>query len=414
MVHESRTTIAGFLSQQRASVGRGVVSVVPVLEARGRYARAVAVALLVSGSFLALPPAVAFADESLCVVAIDLAETGYPEQALEVIKSAQAATPPQFCSTAVDTAYRQINRAAKSIAKAQAALKPSSDPAAESESADQRTERIRKTVEDNVEDAQSANAAIVIPEELQTVLNPPDEQSNAQNRESRWSDTYKQDFEPVGKMLGAGLAIVLAIVTIARLLVLLPPPPFVARWRPSRKKRGALLFFAIVGVVPGLLAPLLVSGGWGAWTVAIAVISVLDAMMWAYVLATRTRITVEASGPDGKSDDSLVAAVAASLRELGAEPPRGLEVPIGTDVDVLQGKSISAVGSGLINTVLIVMQTILGVTPWRVHVNTRDDATTVLITRNSRIVDSMVVPKTLLKLGEDIDPIGVDKMVAAF
>ncbi len=247
------------------------------------------------------------------------------------------------------------------------------------------------------------------------------ETTAVQGRESAWERVYTKYLVPIGKMLAIGLGTIVALLVLARVILLLVPA--IDAGRPSRSGESARALGVLGIVVPMALCfafPWFIS--WKSVRIepAVVVCGLLGAAIavwWARLLATRTRITIEASGSDDQTDTSLAVAIAACIRELGAEPPRGLEVPIGTDVDSLQGDTIKGLTTGWISTAIDLVRQTLGMTPWRVVVRAKGTDTGVLITRNGRTVASKVIEtKTDLAMGTD-DPkpalIPIQKMVAA-
>ena len=123
----------------------------------------------------------------------------------------------------------------------------------------------------------------------------------------------------------------------------------------------------------------------------------------------RVRIDIQKEGEDGKAG---AAAIVAHLRQLGASPPQGLEIPLGSDVDALNGTNITSTVKGFIGSLLTIFQTALAITPWRVLVDKdSDDQTIVIVSRHGRVLASEAIkPKFLGKDGPTVD---AHKMVAA-
>ena len=131
--------------------------------------------------------------------------------------------------------------------------------------------------------------------------------------------------------------------------------------------------------------------------VAGVLLALLGAGLTATAVATRLRVTVEVTGADG-ADEAARTRVVAFVRELGAERPRGLETPLGADVDVLQGGVLGDLPTGKIATAVVGgVRALLGTTPWRVHVAAAsDDRLSVVVTRNGRAAGSAVVDRHVL------------------
>ncbi|WP_171468279.1 hypothetical protein [Cellulosimicrobium sp. 72-3] len=145
--------------------------------------------------------------------------------------------------------------------------------------------------------------------------------------------------------------------------------------------------------------------------VAGAVLAALGVLLVATVLATRLRLTIEVTS--GRSGDRTTshegtggARLVALLAELGAEPPRGLEVPRGTDISALSGSALSELPQGaFVKAVVSLAQGVVGSVPWRVTVEERDaDHLAVVVTRNGRAAGSAALDRAGLLRFDPEDP----------
>ncbi|SIQ74465.1 Uncharacterized membrane protein YdcZ, DUF606 family [Cellulosimicrobium aquatile] len=145
--------------------------------------------------------------------------------------------------------------------------------------------------------------------------------------------------------------------------------------------------------------------------VAGAVLAALGVLLVATVLATRLRLTIEVTS--GRSGDRTTshegtggARLVALLGELGAEPPRGLEVPRGTDISALSGSALSELPQGaFVKAVVSLAQGVVGSVPWRVTVEERDaDHLAVVVTRNGRAAGSAALDRAGLLRFDPEDP----------
>ncbi|MEV8028122.1 hypothetical protein [Cellulosimicrobium funkei] len=145
--------------------------------------------------------------------------------------------------------------------------------------------------------------------------------------------------------------------------------------------------------------------------VAGAVVAALGVLLVATVLATRLRLTIEVTS--GRSGDRTTshegtggARLVALLGELGAEPPRGLEVPRGTDISALSGSALSELPQGaFVKAVVSLAQGVVGSVPWRVTVEERDaDHLAVVVTRNGRAAGSAALDRAGLLRFDPEDP----------
>ncbi|MCR1982253.1 hypothetical protein NSA53_08390 [Cellulosimicrobium cellulans] len=145
-----------------------------------------------------------------------------------------------------------------------------------------------------------------------------------------------------------------------------------------------------------------------------ATVAVLGVLLVATVLATRLRLTIEVTS--GRSADRTTshegtggARLVALLGELGAEPPRGLEVPRGTDISALSGSALSELPQGaFVKAVVSLAQGVVGSVPWRVTVEERDaDHLAVVVTRNGRAAGSAALDRAGLLRFDAADPTSV-------
>lgn len=145
--------------------------------------------------------------------------------------------------------------------------------------------------------------------------------------------------------------------------------------------------------------------------VAGSVLAALGVLLVATVLATRLRLTIEVTS--GRSGDRTTshegtggARLVALLGELGAEPPRGLEVPRGTDISALSGSALSELPQGaFVKAVVSLAQGVVGSVPWRVTVEERDaDHLAVVVTRNGRAAGSAALDRAGLLRFDPDDP----------
>lgn len=159
---------------------------------------------------------------------------------------------------------------------------------------------------------------------------------------------------------------------------------------------------------PGTVAAGLVAAG---SLVAGSVLAALGVLLVATVLATRLRLTIEVTS--GRSGDRTTshegtggARLVALLGELGAEPPRGLEVPRGTDISALSGSALSELPQGaFVKAVVSLAQGVVGSVPWRVTVEERDaDHLAVVVTRNGRAAGSAALDRAGLLRFDPEDP----------
>ena len=90
-----------------------------------------------------------------------------------------------------------------------------------------------------------------------------------------------------------------------------------------------------------------VGANWQTWLL-VGCFAVAGIAMMATGIATRLRLHVQVRGKDGELSEGATSHVIALLNELGAEAPRGIEVPRGADVETLAGEAITSTPIGKI------------------------------------------------------------------
>lgn len=113
-------------------------------------------------------------------------------------------------------------------------------------------------------------------------------------------------------------------------------------------------------------------------------------LLFATWIGTRLRVSVDVHNADGSVRNSSTGQLLAYLNELGAEKPRGVEAPRGTEMDALTN-ALDGIPEGRVaQVVLRVVRTVLGTTPWRVIVDEDGDGrVSAEILRNGRSLDTM-------------------------
>ncbi|WP_123389495.1 hypothetical protein [Nocardioides aurantiacus] len=271
------------------------------------------------------------------------------------------------------------------------------------------------------DEAADADEAIRTPA-APTPLTPASWLDATAERWTGFADGAGKDLATLGGVAAAAIALA---VLLGRLLLLVPfSSSRVARSlaEPGARARTGvdlvtayvvLALLAAVSVPETLTAPttstsvtLLV-----ATALALAAAALLT---WALLL-TRRRVRIEITDK-GAEAEAGAAAIVAHVRAMGSGPPRGLEVPIGSDVQTLSGANITAGVKGPFGTLVSVLQSFLAVTPWRVLVDREsDDQAVVVISRHGRVVDTAVVRHRPWAVpGQDGSPaVDINVMVAA-
>lgn len=120
----------------------------------------------------------------------------------------------------------------------------------------------------------------------------------------------------------------------------------------------------------------------------------------AALMGSAFRLSVTATGADGKEKPDAVAHVIGLLNEMGADAPRGAEYPRGTDVTALKDAVFSALPTGNVAKIVVgIAGVFLPRAPWDVAIDDESaDRHSVVIRRNGRSVFAAIVDRDLLGL----------------
>lgn len=401
-------------------------------------------------------------DSPRCSTAAALLAAGQPRDAAELVDKIRQTgkTPkPDNCTNVGNAIRRTFDQAAKKLDKAQNSADKLSDPP--QTQADVSSWKAVKTL------AQQAAALDTEDKRAEDLLTQADSaltkttlSTRTHDRAKAWTDLLKDASKDLGTLATTAVATLALIALIARLLLLLPPmqgkeDQAGKRWVvPGRWSRGAIpMALANAALVVAVLLGGPAAAGVQIWplgkgkvhvlpvlgVVALALLGLVAVFLtWGWLFhRLRVRIDMQQRGESAKAG---AAAVVAHLRSLGAAPPRGLEVPLGTDADTLSGSNITSSVKGVLATFVGVLQSALSITPWRVLVDTvtvpapaatagaqstgasSDDekkdeeknatieATIVMVSRHGRVIDSALIMPTHGAGGPRID---VSRFVAA-
>lgn len=195
------------------------------------------------------------------------------------------------------------------------------------------------------------------------------------------------------------IGFVLGWLILARLLALLPNPlmpPKSLDWRHRSKsiRRASFWVGLFLIVVPTLrfITLLVESRRRPPHTVAVdsqqllglIVAALIGSALFGIWIASRPRLVIVVRNQDGTLQESGTSYIIAVLNELGATPPRGVEIPRGADATGLADATISAeLSNKILASFLKIAQAIFGGTPWRIVVDSvSDNDMAVAITRN--------------------------------
>jgi hypothetical protein len=342
------------------------------------------------GVALGVPPlgtagATQQSDEAVCEAGKTLIDEALPQQARKLVI---ANLDPPFTN---DCLKDTRTAAATAIAKAEtiaseASAEISTNPA---------DARVKVEAALDV-DAENATAL-----KLKSSLAEP---SRSETFTLRW-EKLVNSLKPHRDVALAFLVVFLVLLILARFASALPHD-----WPKSGDADRT--FFWVGGLIAAVASSLLLTFGlaaidrspaFGRWLLIPAMGAALGALavFWlTKAMAMRLRLIIEVRDTKGAVSEVSTGQVIALLGELGAAPPRGLEVPRGSDVTALEGTPIAGTPEGKIVAALTrIWQLITGLTPWRVRVDEEtDDLHSIVITRNGHPITSVVVDRDLLGL----------------
>lgn len=245
-----------------------------------------------------------------------------------------------------------------------------------------------------------------------------------------WATWLGGSGKQLAELLSSAVLVGAIILVLARLSLLLPWSDRRDRWsRTTHLRNSKLRWFLLLAAA--LLTPVLTPFAFTRTTespalwLAVVVTLLLVIVLVSAIAATaawlyqRQRVTIQCF-TSGKADEgeAKAADIVTHLRQLGAAPPRGLQMPIGADVDALKGSNITEGGwPTWLGKLVTLLQNALSVTPWRVRVDFGegegdDSETTVVISRHGRTIASTRVKHT--PVGADGPSVEPAKLVAAF
>ncbi|MDQ1594436.1 MAG: hypothetical protein QOH40_992, partial [Arthrobacter pascens] len=261
----------------------------------------------------------------------------------------------------------------------------------------------------------------------------------AANDWDRFVKNWATPWVPVGLAI---LGLVLFFLVLGRLLVFVPKMPFFkidSGWRVSLLLGGlGLILLGSCAIVLALGEASAGAGGaslgralWGMVAFEGGFIALAGAVALAFYLSSRLRVALDVRGADGKTNEADSMHIVALLHELGAAPPRGIEVPVGTDVKALDDTALTvAFSNKLLAAAQKILTSMFGVTPWKVAVSpVGENLLAVAVTRNGWTVGAAGIDRKALGLsgepaaspaGKETTKAGTDartelhKMAAAF
>lgn len=159
--------------------------------------------------------------------------------------------------------------------------------------------------------------------------------------------------------------------------------------REPRKLREASLL--VVALIPTALASIGVGTQVIGLVLAAALAALLGVFLTTWWLATTLRVEIKVTHDDDQEKRAEAALVTALLYELGAQKPRGLEVPRGADVTALAGALTALPENAFGKAIRQVLETLFGTTPWVANIEGGTNGRTVSLSRNGRPVGSVLI-----------------------
>ena len=223
-----------------------------------------------------------------------------------------------------------------------------------------------------------------------------------------WNQIVANTLVPLGQFFlwllaaFAGLYILYLLTRVgARRLPLKAMPS----WRRTIKLL-AWLSFVLAAAAAGSTVYIGVSGqrhGWvvGGWWLALLVTTgmlvVIGCLLSAWCLRSGTGVQFDVMSEDGSADTTACAFLAGRLNSLGTKPPRGFDLPEGTDVTSLTGVLTLLPGGGMLSALANFLLARVQVTPWRAVVTLiNQDQLLVTLHRNGRLVKTVLADRKSL------------------
>ena len=324
-------------------------------------------------------PSVAL-DSPRCAVALALVDQGKPETAAALVdKVRRDAKDQTLCGDAATAAATAINRARTILTSSEADAEALENPPTDKDKAAWKQIKAEAKQAEAL-DAENPDAAALekrAADALDTI-EPDDWWSRLLQHGKAWKDLAKDHADEWGTLIAAAIGTAALIVFAARLLLLLPQrrhrPP---QLRP-RKKGGVAETLTAVSVTAAAVATAVglpstletADIPWMVFLTGLNLAALFFTWCWLY---HRQRVVIEMLDK-GSPSTAGATAVVAHLRRLGASPPKGVEIPLGADAQILEASNITA--GGLAGKFVRLLQTALAVTPWRVRIDMEPRTTT--------------------------------------
>ena len=237
-----------------------------------------------------------------------------------------------------------------------------------------------------------------------------DEQRPNAVRQARdyWNQVVSNTLTPLGQFflwflaVGAGIYILYLLTRVAARVISIPPEP---SWR-RVIRRLAWFWFFLAAATAGVAAYIGVSErryGWvtGKWwlffLLAGGAATIIGCLLEAWQLRSGTRVQSSVINSSGSPDEAAGAFLAGRLDALGARPPRGFDMPQGTDVTSLTEVLTLLPGGGMLSALASFLLPRVPVTPWRACVTLiNQEQLLVTLHRNGRLVKTILADRASL------------------
>jgi Domain of unknown function (DUF4332) len=176
---------------------------------------------------------------------------------------------------------------------------------------------------------------------------------------------------------------------------------------------GATAYIGVSGLQHGLK-----SGGlWLAFLITAGLLVVTGCLLSAWSLRSGNRVQFSVINNAGDTDKATCAFLAGRLNSLGAKPPRGFDLPQGTDVTSLTGVLTLLPGGGMLSALASFLLARIQVTPWQAVVTViSQDQLLVTLHRNGRLMKTVLADRRSLFFSSPVsgqDPVPASAYVQA-
>ncbi|HEY2522641.1 MAG TPA: DUF4332 domain-containing protein [Streptosporangiaceae bacterium] len=240
-----------------------------------------------------------------------------------------------------------------------------------------------------------------------------DQQQPDSIRQARdhWNQIIANTLVPIGQFflwflaVFAGMYILYLLTRVAARWMWIKAMPPRPAWQ-GRIKGFALFCFGLAAAAIGGTAYLGVSGHqsgsaagdwWLVLLVANGTLVIIGCLLSAWYLRSGSVVQFSVTNESGNADNTACAFLAGRLQALGAKPPRGFDLPEGTDVTSLTNVLTLLPGGGMLSALAGLLQARVPTAPWRAVVTLVDkERFLVTLHRNGRLLDTVLADREAL------------------